>query len=234
VVERVVEHPEGMDDLKQAWHDVDVYLVGELVNEDPALAAARETTRERGLPAIEVAANQGKFLALLAQLVGARRVLELGTLGAYSTIWFARAVGPEGRVTTVEVNPVHADVARENLERAGVADRVDVEVGAALEVLPRLAEAGGEPYDLVFIDADKANMAAYLELSLRLVRPGAVIVGDNVVRRGAVVEPEHEDPNVQGARAFLHAMGTDRRLDATALQTVGSKGWDGFAIAVVR
>jgi predicted O-methyltransferase YrrM len=217
VVERVVEHPEGMDDLKQAWHDVDVYLVGELVNEDPALAAARETTRERGLPAIEVAANQGKFLALLAQLVGARRVLELGTLGAYSTIWFARAVGPEGRVTTVEVNPVHADVARENLERAGVADRVDVEVGAALEVLPRLAEAGGEPYDLVFIDADKANMAAYLELSLRLVRPG-----------------EHEDPNVQGARAFLHAMGTDRRLDATALQTVGSKGWDGFAIAVVR
>lgn len=221
-------------DISGQWRDVDEYLVGELVEEDDALVAARELGRERGLPAIEVAPNQGAFLALLAGVAGARRVLELGTLAGYSTIWLARAVGPQGRVTTVELDPRHAEVARENLERAGVADRVDVEVGPALDVVTRLAEDGAEPYDLVFIDADKASMAAYLDLALRLTRPGSVIVGDNVVRRGGVLDPSHPDPNVQGVRAFLRAIGTDPRLEATGLQTVGSKGWDGFAIARVR
>jgi predicted O-methyltransferase YrrM len=223
-----------MDISEQSWRDVDAYLVEELVEEDDALRAARASEREHGLPQIEVAPNQGAFLALLARVAGARRVLELGTLAGYSTIWLARAVGPEGRVTTVELDPRHAAVARENLDRAGVGDRVDVEVGPALDVVTRLAEEGAEPYDLVFIDADKATMAAYLELALRLTRSGSVIVGDNVVRRGGVVDPAHEDPNVQGVRAFLHAIGTDPRLEGTALQTVGSKGWDGFAIAVVR
>jgi predicted O-methyltransferase YrrM len=221
----------GTDEL---WNDVDSYLVGELVEEDQALVAARELGRERGLPSIEVAPNQGAFLALVARMVGARRVLELGTLAGYSTIWLARAVGPEGRVTTVELDPRHAEVARENLSGAGVSERVDIEVGPALDVLAGLADAGAEPYDLVFIDADKANMAAYLELALRLTRSGSVIVGDNVVRRGGVVDPSNDDPSVRGARAFLHALGADPRLEATALQTVGSKGWDGFAIARVR
>jgi predicted O-methyltransferase YrrM len=221
-------------DISGQWRDVDAYLVGELVGEDDALVAARERARERGLPAIEVAPNQGAFLALLARVAGARRVLELGTLAGYSTIWLARGVGPQGRVTTVELDPRHAEVARESLEHAGVADRVDVEVGPALDVVTRLADDGAEPYDLVFIDADKANMPAYLELALRLTRSGSVIVGDNVVRRGGVLDPSHEDPDVQGVRAFLHAIGTDPRLEGTALQTVGSKGWDGFAIARVR
>lgn len=223
-----------MDISEQSWRDVDAYLVDELVRQDDALLGARTSAREHGLPPIEVAPNQGAFLALLAQVAGARRVLEVGTLAGYSAIWFARAVGAEGRVTTVELDPRHAEVARENFERAGVADRVDVEVGPALDVLARLAEQGVEPYDLVFIDADKANMPAYLELSLHLTRAGGVIVGDNVVRGGAVIDQGNDDPSVQGVRDFLHAIGTDPRLDGTALQTVGSKGWDGFAIAVVR
>ncbi len=221
-------------DISEQWRDVDAYLVGELVEEDQALVGARELGHQRGLPAIEVAPNQGAFLALLARVAGARRVLELGTLAGYSTIWLARAVGPGGRVTTVELDPRHAEVARENLDHAGVADRVDVEVGPATDVLTRLADEGVETYDLVFIDADKANMPAYLELALRLTRAGSVIVGDNVVRRGGVVDPSHEDPDVQGVRSFLHAIGSDPRLEGTALQTVGSKGWDGFAIARVR
>jgi predicted O-methyltransferase YrrM len=223
-----------MDDMEQSWRDVDSYLVAELVAEDDALVAARASAREHGLPPIEVAPNQGAFLAFLAQATGARRVLELGTLAGYSTIWLARGAGQGGRVTTVELDPRHAEVARANLERAGVADRVDVEVGPALDVVGRLADAGGEPYDLVFLDADKANMPHYLELALRLTRPGSVIVGDNVVRAGRVADPDSADPSVRGVRAFLHAIGTDPRLDGTALQTVGSKGWDGFAVARVR
>jgi len=216
------------------WGDVDSYLVAEIVHEDDALVAARASAREHGLPPIEVAPNQGAFLSLLARMCGARRVLELGTLAGYSSIWLARAVGPQGRVTTVERDPRHAEVARENHDRAGVSERVDVEVGPALDVLARLVDDGTAPYDLVFIDADKANMPAYLDLTMRLVRSGSVIVGDNVVRRGAVVDPDSPDADVQGVRAFLHALGSDPRLEATALQTVGSKGWDGFAVARVR
>ncbi|MCK0116516.1 putative O-methyltransferase YrrM [Isoptericola sp. CG 20/1183] len=221
-------------DTGEQWSDVDDYLAGELVTEDEALVAARALGRERGLPPIEVAPNQGAFLALVARMAGARRVLELGTLAGYSTIWLARAVGAEGHVTTVELDPRHAEVARENLDHAGVGDRVRIQVGPALDVLAELADAAHEPYDLVFIDADKANMAAYLELALRLTRSGSVVVGDNVVRRGAVVDSSSDDPSVRGARAFLRALGADPRLEATALQTVGSKGWDGFAIARVR
>ncbi|WP_407320307.1 O-methyltransferase [Isoptericola halotolerans] len=221
-------------DTGAQWSDVDDYLAGELVAEDEALVAARELGRERGLPPIEVAPNQGAFLALIARMAGARRVLELGTLAGYSTIWLARAVGDQGHVTTVELDPRHAEVAQENLSRAGVGDRVQIEVGPALDVLTGLADAGTEPFDLVFIDADKANMAAYLELALRLTHAGSVVVGDNVVRRGAVVDPSSDDPSVQGARAFLRGLGSDPRLEATALQTVGSKGWDGFAVARVR
>jgi predicted O-methyltransferase YrrM len=223
-----------MDISEQSWSDVDAYLVDELVEQDDALVGARTSAREQGLPPIEVAPNQGAFLALVARIAGARRVLEVGTLAGYSAIWFARAVGNNGRVTTVELDPRHAALARENFDRAGVADRVDVEVGPALDILARLADQGVEPYDVVFIDADKASLPAYLELSLRLTRPGSVIVGDNVVRGGAVVDRANENPEVQGVRDFLHAIGTDPRLDGTALQTVGSKGWDGFAIATVR
>ncbi|MEG3614759.1 O-methyltransferase [Isoptericola haloaureus] len=223
-----------MTSAEQAWSGVDAYLVDEVVGEDDALAAARARGRERGLPPIDVAPNQGAFLALVAQLAGARRVLEFGTLAGYSTIWLARAVGASGHVTTVERDPRHAEVARGNLDAAGVGERVRIEVGAALDVVAGLADAGTEPYDLVFIDADKANMPAYLELALRLTRSGSVIVGDNVVRRGAVVDPSDQSPDVAGVRAFLHDLGTDPRLEATVLQTVGSKGWDGFAIARVR
>jgi predicted O-methyltransferase YrrM len=219
---------------EEQWTVVDEHLVGELVPEDDALVAARRSAREHGLPPIEVTANQGAFLALLVQISGARRVLELGTLAGYSTIWLARAVGQGGRVTSVEVDPRHARVARANLERAGVADRVDVEVGAALDVVSGLADQNAEPFDLVFLDADKANMPAYLDQVLRLARSGTVIVGDNVVRGGRVADPSSSDPDVRGVREFLHALGADPRLDATALQSVGSKGWDGFAIARVR
>ncbi|WP_402468715.1 O-methyltransferase [Isoptericola aurantiacus] len=221
-------------DPETQWRDVDSYLVAETVAEDDALVAARASAREHGLPPIEVAPNQGAFLSFLAQVAGARRVLELGTLAGYSTIWLARAVGPHGHVTTVELDPRHAEVARQNLDRAGVAAHVDVEVGPALDVVARLADTGVEPYDLVFLDADKASMPAYLDLAMRLVRPGSVIVGDNVVRGGGVADPGSPDPGVQGVRGFLHAIGTDPRLEGTALQTVGSKGWDGFAVARVR
>lgn len=219
---------------KEQWSAVDAHLIDELVTEDDALAGARRSEREHGLPPIEITANQGAFLAMLVQIAGAHRVLELGTLAGYSTIWLARAVGPDGRVVTVELDARHAQVAQANLERAGVAERVDVEVGSALDVVAGLADQGADPFDFAFLDADKANMPAYLELVLRVMRPGGVIVADNVVRGGRVVDPSSTDPDVQGVREFLHAMGSDPRLDATALQTVGSKGWDGFAVARVR
>lgn len=218
-----------MDD----WAAVDAYLTGTLVDEDPDLVAAREAGRAAGLPAIEVSPLQGKLLALLCTMTGARRVLEFGTLAGYSALWFARAVGPEGHVTTLELDPVHAAVARENLARAGVAHRVDVHEGPAAETARALVDAGTEPYDLVFIDADKPGNSRYLELAVALSRPGTVVVVDNVVRAAAVADAGSDDPRVQGSRAVLDAMAAHPRLEATALQTVGSKGWDGFALAVV-
>jgi predicted O-methyltransferase YrrM len=211
--------------------DVDAFLDSTMVGEDPSLAAALRASDAAGLPQIAVSAQQGKFLCLLAGAVQARRVLEIGTLGGFSTIWLARGAGPQGRVVTLEYEPKHAEVARANLQRAGVADRVEVVVGAALDTLPTLT---GGPFDLVFIDADKENYAAYLEWAVRLARPGSVIVLDNVIREGRILDPGCEDERVRATRRTLQLMGEHPRLDTAAIQTVGAKHWDGFAFALVR
>ncbi|MEB3071206.1 O-methyltransferase [[Mycobacterium] vasticus] len=208
---------------------VDALLDHLFVGDDPGLSAALDASDAAGLPAIAVSAQQGKFLNLLATAIGARRILEVGTLGGYSTIWLARAVGSDGAVVTCEYEPKHAEVARANLEGAGVGDRVQVLVGPALDTLPTL---NGEPFDLVFIDADKQNNAAYVEWALRLGRTGTVIVVDNVIRDGAILEPD-SDPTARGSRDVLELMAEHPRLKAAAIQTVGVKGWDGFAMAVV-
>lgn len=215
------------------WDAVDTYVNELLVGEDDSLRALHETNATEGLPAIDVSPAQGKFLHLLTRITGARNVLEVGTLGGYSTTWIARGVGPDGRVLTLEFNPHHAEVARANLERAGVEDRVEVRVGTALEVLPELEAAGRGPFDLVFIDADKEPSADYVRWAMRLGRPGTAIVLDNVIRGGDVADPGTSDSRVLGVRAALELMASEPRLDATALQTVGLKGWDGFALAVL-
>ncbi|MFI9637471.1 O-methyltransferase [Nocardia sp. NPDC051929] len=215
------------------WADVDSYLVETLVA-DPDSDAALEANKAAGLPAIDVSPPQGKFLHLLARTVGARRVLEIGTLGGYSTIWLARAVGPKGRVVTLEFAARHAEVARANLDRAGVGDRVEIRVGAALDSLPVLTQEDPEPFDLVFIDADKVNNANYVLWALRLARPGSVIIVDNVVRGGTIADERSEDPNAQASRELVELLTAEPSLDATVVQTVGAKGWDGFAYAVVN
>lgn len=215
----------------QGWADVDSYLTATVVHPDPALEAAVEDSAAAGLPPIEVSPGQGKFLMLLARIHGARRILEIGTLGGYSTIWLARGLADGGTLVTCEYEPLHASVARENLDRAGVGHQVEVRVGPALETLPGLE--GQEPFDLVFIDADKVNNPAYLEWAVRLSRPGAVLILDNVVRYGGVLD-SGGDETVQGTRTALELLGSHPRLEASALQTVGAKGWDGFAIAVVK
>jgi predicted O-methyltransferase YrrM len=214
-----------------AWRAVDDYYAGALVAEDDALVAARESGSRTTMPNAEVAPNQGAFLGLLARIAGARRVLEFGTLAGYSAIWFARAVGPDGHVVTFELEETNAAVARANLERAGVADRVEVVVGRAAESAQRLVDAGVEPFDLVFIDADKPNNPVYLAAALELTRSGAVLVVDNVVRQGAVVRSDTGDPGVEGVRQLVDAIAAHPDLDATAIQTVGIKGWDGLIIA---
>ncbi|QDC14345.1 O-methyltransferase [Rhodococcus ruber] len=218
-------------DTADDWAATDSYLAELLVGDDPALTAALEANAAAGLPPIDVAPVQGKLLHLLARIRGARRILEIGTLGGYSTIWLARAVGDDGRVVTLEYEPRHAEVARANLDRAGVGERVEVRVGAALDLLPSLE--GEAPFDLVFVDADKENNPHYVRWALRLGRPGTVIVVDNVIRGGSVTNADLDDERVRGAREVLELMGADPRLDATALQTVGVKGWDGVAIAVM-
>lgn len=217
-----------------AWSAVDDYFIGRLVHEDDALAVARVSSAETVMPLADVAPNQGAFLSLIAQIAGARRVLEFGTLAGYSTIWFARAVGPMGKVVSFEIDEPTAVIAKANFERAGVAERIELVVGPAEESAKALLDSGAEPFDLVFIDADKPNNPRYLEAALRLSHPGTVIVGDNVVRNGAVVDPESEDPRVVGTRSLIKMLGDDSRVTATALQTVGLKGWDGFAIGLVR
>jgi predicted O-methyltransferase YrrM len=209
------------------WQDVDAWLAERLVGTDEALDAALEAGRAAGLPDIAVAPLQGKLLALLAELVGARAVLEIGTLGGYSTIWLARALPDDGRLVSLELDPAYAEVARANVERAGLGGRVDVRVGAALDTLPGVEG----PFDLVFIDADKRTTLAYFEWALRLTRPGSVIVGDNVVRGGALLEGD--DASSEGMRRFVELMAAEPRVDATVIQTVGAKGWDGFALARV-
>jgi predicted O-methyltransferase YrrM len=216
---------------REQWTAVDEYLTEQLLDPDPVLAAALAASTEAGLPAIQVTALQGRLLEVLARAVGARRILEIGTLGGYSTIWLARALPAGGRLVTLEADPRHAEVARGNLARAGLADTVEVRVGPALATLPELA--AGDPYDLVFIDADKPGYPDYLPWAVRLCRPGGLVLADNVVRQGAVADAGSTEPNVRGARRFLQLLGADARVAATTVQTVGSKGHDGLAIAVV-
>ncbi|MCT7354011.1 O-methyltransferase [Streptomyces sp. 15-116A] len=215
------------------WHEVDDYFTDRLAPGDDVLDATLRDSEAAGLPSIAVAPNQGKLLQLLAQIQGARHILEIGTLGGYSTIWLGRALPPDGRLITLEYDPRHAEVASRNLARAGLDKLVEVRVGAALESLPRLADENPPPFDLVFIDADKANNAHYVEWALKLTSTGSLIVLDNVVRGGRVADPDNTDPDVVGTRAALELIGSHPRLSGTAIQTVGAKDYDGFALARV-
>ncbi|MBP5803797.1 O-methyltransferase [Microbacterium maritypicum] len=218
-----------MESTPAAWSEADAFLSDLLVGPDADLESALSAQREAGLPEIEVAPVAGKLLNLLVRISGARRVLEVGTLGGYSTIWLARAVGPGGRVVTIEAESDNAAVARASIDTAGVGDRVDIRVGRGVDVLPTLV--GG--FDLVFIDADKESNTIYLDWAAKLGHPGTVVVLDNIGREGEIVRDDSTDPKVVGTREGLRMLGEDPRFDATALQTVGVKGWDGFAIAVV-
>ncbi|MFD9601607.1 O-methyltransferase [Streptomyces sp. NPDC059970] len=215
------------------WTEVDDYFNGLLVGPDEVLDAAVEASEAAGLPAIQVAANQGKLLNLLARLQGARTVLEIGTLGGYSTIWLARALPEGGKLVTLEFDPECAEIARANIERAGLSEIVEIRVGRALDTLPELAGEGYGPFDVVFIDADKPSNPDYLAWSLKLTRPGSLIIADNVVRDGEVADGGSDDPKVQGVRRFTELVAAEPTLTATALQTVGSKGYDGLMMALV-
>jgi predicted O-methyltransferase YrrM len=217
---------------EELWTAVDRYFSGLLVSADPTLDEVLAASAAAGLPAINVSPVQGKLLHLLARAIGARNVLEIGTLGGYSTIWLARALPEGGRVISLEADPRHAEVARANIARAGLNDRVEVRLGLALDLLPGLAEST-EPFDFIFIDADKPNNAAYFDWALRLSRVGAIIIVDNVVRGGDVIAAASDSPTVQGVHRFLERLAAEPRVSATAIQTVGSKGYDGFAIAFV-
>jgi predicted O-methyltransferase YrrM len=219
---------------QELWSQVDAYISEKLIAPDPALEAALRANAAAGLPEIDVAPTMGKFLELVARLTGARRILEIGTLGGYSTIWLARALPRSGKLVTMEANLKHAEVAAGNIRQAGLDHLVELRVGPALQSLQTIQSEGAEPFDFFFIDADKPNNAAYLEWAIRLSRPGAVIVLDNTVRNGAVVQAGEPDQSVEGARAAFDMISREPRLDATGLQTVGVKGYDGFVIAVVR
>src|SRR5664280_839897 len=218
---------------EELWTKVDKYLVAQLVPADDALSNALTASDAAGLPQINVAPNQGKLLTLLAKMMGAARILEIGTLGGYSTIWLARSLPSNGALISLELEPHHADVARANLEHAGLDSLVEILVGPATASLQQLIDDGTEPFDFIFIDADKEGYPEYLALSLLLSRTGTVIVADNVVRDGEVVDASSMDSRVHGVRTFLEQAATNSRLDGTAVQTVGSKGYDGFALLLV-
>lgn len=218
---------------QEQWSAVDDYIEGLFIPSDPVLDAALKASEQAGLPAIQVSAAHGKMLHLLAQAVGARRILEIGTLGAYSTIWLARALTPGGHLVTLESNPKHAEVALSNLARAGLSEIVQVRLGPAIETLPQLAAEHRGPFDLIFIDADKQGYAGYFAWAVKLSRPGTLILADNVVRKGAVTDAKNEDSMVQGIRRFNEAVKAEPRVSATAIQTVGNKGYDGFSMSVV-
>ncbi len=218
-------------DERERWTAVDGLFDGLLIGPDAALDGALAASAE--LPNIQVAPNQGKMLHLLARAVGARAILEVGTLGGYSAIWLGRAVAPDGRVVTLEVDPRHAQVARGNIATAGLGDVVQVREGRALDTLPQLESEGAGPFDLVFIDADKPSTADYFDWAVRLSHPGTVIVVDNVVRQGAILDPDSDDQNVQGMLRFNQRLAAEKRVNATVIQTVGVKGYDGFALALV-
>jgi len=215
------------------WTAVDHYFSERLLPTDPILESALAASVTAGLPAISVSPNQGKLLQMLAQIVGAGRILEIGTLGGYSTIWLARGLRPGGHLVTLEVNSEHARIAQVNISRAGLQDVVEVRIGNALETLPEVAAERGGPFDVIFIDADKQNIPTYFEWALKLSRPGTLIIVDNVVRDGAVIDADSSDPSVQGVRRFVELLGTESSASGTAIQTVGIKGYDGFAIVLV-
>ena len=219
---------------QEQWTAVDRYITDLLVPSDAVLDAALQAATDAGLPAINVAPNQGKLLSILAQSVGARSILEIGTLGGYSTIWLARVLPADGRLVTLELDPKHANVASANLINAGLADKVELRLGRAADTLAQLVAEGAGPFDLVFIDADKASLPTYFEYALQLTRSGGLIIVDNVVRSGAVADPDTQDPNVQGVRRLNEILADEPRVTATAIQTVGSKGYDGLALAYVN
>lgn len=218
--------------MQKQWSEVDNYLIENLIPGDDILSQVLENNHRAGLPAHDVAANQGQLLALFVRMVGAKSILEIGTLGAYSTIWMARELPEHGRLVTLEADPRHAQVARENIQLAGLAECVTLHEGPALDSLAKLESDA--PFDLIFIDADKPNNPYYLQWALKYARPGTLIIGDNVVRDGEVTNPHSTDERVQGVRRFIEMMRNDPRLTVTALQTVGIKGWDGFTLAWVN
>jgi predicted O-methyltransferase YrrM len=219
---------------QKIWSEVDAYVSGLFGDEDSALREAAAAGEAAGLPAISVSPVQGKLLQLLARVVGARAILEIGTLGGYSTIWLARALAPGGRLVSLEAEPKHAEVARANVARAGLDGTVEIHIGKALDLLPRLAAERRGPFDFVFVDADKPSTLDYFDWAVRLSRPGGLIVVDNVVRDGGLVDPGSADRDVLGMRRFTEGLAADRRVSATVLQTVGKKGHDGFAVARVE
>lgn len=223
-----------MPDLNVRWRHVDEYLTRTLVGEDVALRAAQASCAAAGLPAISVTAGEGKLLHLFARAMGARRILEIGTLGGYSTIWLARGLGPGGRLVSLEVSPEHAAVARENLRRAGLDRAAEVRVGRGLDLLPGVLGEFGRSFDLVFVDADKPSNPDYVAWCKRLVRPGGFVIVDNVIRDGEVVDASSGDDRVQGVRRMNDMIAADPELNATAVQTVGAKGYDGFCLIEVR
>lgn len=218
---------------QEDWTRVDQYFAELLLGDDPALEAALHSSVQAQLPPINVSACQGKFLHLLALIQKAEKILEIGTLGGYSTIWLAKALPPQGRLISLEKDPRHAELARANIANANLAHLVEIRVGAALETLPQIEAEGLAPFDLIFIDADKPNNSEYFKWSVRLSRRGSLIISDNVVRQGSILDETSQDPNVQGIRQFNELLASESRVSAAVVQTVGSKGWDGFAIALV-
>ena len=219
---------------KKLFSKVDSYLADKLLPEDAPLREALKANAKAELPSIDVSPTQGKLLHLLARMAGAKRILEVGTLGGYSTIWLARALPKDGTLVTLELSPKHAKVAAANIHRAGLSHLVDLRTGPAVESLARLHAEKAAPFDFIFLDADKPNNPVYLDWAVKLSHPGTVIVGDNVIREGAIIDANDSDPSVVGTRLFLEKLGSHPRLDATAIQTVGSKGHDGFALAIVK
>ena len=218
---------------QEIWTSVETFFEGLLIHEDDALRAAQKAATAAGLPPIEVSAAMGKFMHLVARMMGARNILEIGTLGGYSTIWLARALPEGGRVITLEMSPQHAEVAHGNFARAGVTEKVELRLGKALDTLPQLASEKRGPFDLIFIDANKSNMPEYFEWSLKLARRGSVIIADNVVRNGAVLDANTSDADIQGVRRFAEMAARETRVNSTVLQTVNGKGYDGFALILV-
>lgn len=222
-----------MSDSQKLWADVDQYFAGHFVPHDTALSASLSASSAAGLPDIAVAPNQGKLLNMLVRMTKARRILEVGTLGGYSTIWMARALPMDGKVVTLELDPKHASVAMSNFERAGLSGVIELRQGAAIKSLEHLLHEGTDPFDLVFIDADKASIPSYFEYALKLTKPGSVILVDNVVRQGGVIDANSGDANINGVRKFSEMVSREPRVSATVLQTVGIKGYDGLAILLV-